>query len=508
MNDAQRRMQEITDEYNIDGAVSVFDKTAGSIQEQADKLSAMDTIAVSEGEELDRQLAAISQKTEVDAALEALKARLARDQHRRPLRPRQREGKDLLGLRREVSPESAGRDGMIGHSWCGRRARQRHSEPMPEAIVRGAIRVHNLKSIDVVVPTGRLVVVTGVSGSGKSSLAFDTLYAEGQRRYVESLSAYARQFLERMEKPDGRLPSTASAPRWRSASARRRATRAPPWPPRPRSTTTCACCSPAWGGPSATAAAPRSRRTPRSRWPSGCSGCPAGARVLVGFPLAAGGTPRADLLRAPAEARLPPAPGRRGSGVAWRASTPQSPAAQADPLLVLVDRLAAGPDPRLAPRRLAGDGLRRGRRPGPRAGRGRAAAALLRGLRLRALRARLRGAAAAPLLLQQPLRRLPHLPRLRQPDRGRPGPGDPRQAKTLSAGRDRALEQAPLQGPARPSCAGSRAAAASPWTCPGRTCPRSTAGCVLEGDEEFQGVVGFFRWLEARRSTRSRSACS
>jgi phage shock protein A len=76
MNEAQRRMQNITDEYNIDGAVSVFDKTAGSIQEQADKLSAMDSIAVSEGDELDRQLSALSQKTEVDAALEALKARL------------------------------------------------------------------------------------------------------------------------------------------------------------------------------------------------------------------------------------------------------------------------------------------------------------------------------------------------------------------------------------------------------------------------------------------------
>lgn len=76
MNAAQRKMQAITDEYNIDGAVSVFDKTASSIQENADKLAAMDTIAVSEGEELDRQLAAISQKTEVDAALDALKARL------------------------------------------------------------------------------------------------------------------------------------------------------------------------------------------------------------------------------------------------------------------------------------------------------------------------------------------------------------------------------------------------------------------------------------------------
>ena len=68
-------------------------------------------------------------------------------------------------------------------------------------VVRGA-RVHNLKNIDFEVPHNRLTVVTGVSGSGKSSLAFDTIYAEGQRRYVESLSAYARQFLERIEKPD------------------------------------------------------------------------------------------------------------------------------------------------------------------------------------------------------------------------------------------------------------------------------------------------------------------
>src|SRR5271169_775457 len=73
---------------------------------------------------------------------------------------------------------------------------------MSDSIELRGIRVHNLKNIDVSVPTRRLVVVTGVSGSGKSSLAFDTLYAEGQRRYVESLSAYARQFLERMEKPD------------------------------------------------------------------------------------------------------------------------------------------------------------------------------------------------------------------------------------------------------------------------------------------------------------------
>jgi phage shock protein A len=91
MNEAQRRMQAITDEYNIDGAVTVFDKTAASIQEQADKLSAMDSIAVSEGDELDRQLAAISQKTEVDSALEALKARLAGGASAAEERPREKE---------------------------------------------------------------------------------------------------------------------------------------------------------------------------------------------------------------------------------------------------------------------------------------------------------------------------------------------------------------------------------------------------------------------------------
>ena len=72
---------------------------------------------------------------------------------------------------------------------------------MDSIVIKGA-REHNLKNIDLTLPRDRLVVLTGLSGSGKSSLAFDTLYAEGQRRYVESLSAYARQFLDRMDKPD------------------------------------------------------------------------------------------------------------------------------------------------------------------------------------------------------------------------------------------------------------------------------------------------------------------
>src|SRR5262252_9432979 len=73
--------------------------------------------------------------------------------------------------------------------------------PSPVIRIRGA-RTHNLKNISVSIPVGRLTVITGVSRSGKSSLAFDTLYAEGQRRYAESLSTYARQFLERLDRPD------------------------------------------------------------------------------------------------------------------------------------------------------------------------------------------------------------------------------------------------------------------------------------------------------------------
>src|ERR1017187_10954406 len=74
-------------------------------------------------------------------------------------------------------------------------------DPKHYIIIKGA-RQHNLKNVDVAIPRNRFIVITGISGSGKSSLAFDTLYAEGQRRYVESLSSYARQFLGRINKPD------------------------------------------------------------------------------------------------------------------------------------------------------------------------------------------------------------------------------------------------------------------------------------------------------------------
>ena len=106
-------------------------------------------------------------------------------------------------------------------------------------IIKGA-REHNLKNIDLTLPRNKLIVFTGLSGSGKSSLAFDTIYAEGQRRYVESLSSYARLFLGQMEKPDvdyieGLSPAIRAPP----------ITRVPLLELSPRFTTTCACCMPA-----------------------------------------------------------------------------------------------------------------------------------------------------------------------------------------------------------------------------------------------------------------------
>ncbi len=98
---------------------------------------------------------------------------------------------DVSEKRQRPPDVSAGTDSETASSHIGQGA----------IVVRGA-RVHNLKNVDCEIPHHQLTVVTGVSGSGKSSLAFDTIYAEGQRRYIESLSAYARQFLERMEKPD------------------------------------------------------------------------------------------------------------------------------------------------------------------------------------------------------------------------------------------------------------------------------------------------------------------
>src|SRR3989475_401091 len=105
-------------------------------------------------------------------------------------------GEGSGGIRAEAPAATAWPDAAVASA-----SNPPEMQGIPVMEVRGA-RVHNLKNINCEIPHYKLTVVTGVSGSGKSSLAFDTVYAEGQRRYVESLSAYARQFLERMEKPD------------------------------------------------------------------------------------------------------------------------------------------------------------------------------------------------------------------------------------------------------------------------------------------------------------------
>ena len=134
----------------------------------------------------------------------------------------------------------------------------------PKSIRIVGAREHNLKNVSIEIPRDRLIVITGLSGSGKSSLAFDTIYAEGQRKYVESLSAYARQFLDQIQKPDcdeieGLPPTIAIEQRQGSSN--------------PRSTvattteiyTTCACSTRGRASRRAGCAASRSRRSRPSR---------------------------------------------------------------------------------------------------------------------------------------------------------------------------------------------------------------------------------------------------
>ena len=418
MNDAQRRMQDITDEYNIDGAVSVFDKTAGSIQEQADKLSAMDTIAVSEGEDLDRQLAPDQPEDRGGRRPGGPQGPPGRGRagHRAQRPPRQKEKvssafDEKLGeprLRATPDPPTAV---LISSAFVPTPDIPAvGGEPrMPDAIVARGVRVHNLKNIDVVrARPGRLVVVTGVSGSGKSSLAFDTFYAEGQRRYVESLSAYARQFLERMEKPARRRRGRASARPSPSGSGRPRATRAPRWPPPPRSTTTCALlfarvgrtvCDTCGSEVTKDIAGVGGRR--------GCWACPRTPASWSAFPLAAGGTPLAGPRRAAAQARLPAGCWSAEDGARLDELDEAAAAGLPDPMLVLVDRLSVRPEDRgrASPTRWR----RRSRR-----ARGGRVVQVADGPLLRfserfdcaRCAQRLRGAAAAAVLLQQPLRRL------------------------------------------------------------------------------------------------------
>src|SRR5262245_39661017 len=215
---------------------------------------------------------------------------------------------------------------------------------MPSEIVARGVRVHNLKGVDVSVPTRKLVVVTGVSGSGKSSLAFDTLYAEGQRRYVESLSAYARQFLERMEKPavdalDGVCPAIAIKQRITSRNPRSTVATSTEIHDHLRllfarlGRTRCEACD---------------REVQRDSAPSAAErllGLPEGTRLLVGFAAATDGASPADFLD-----RMQ----RRGytrllqgnAAVDFAELQAALPETLAEPVVVVVDRLVVREDSR------------------------------------------------------------------------------------------------------------------------------------------------------------------
>jgi excinuclease ABC subunit A len=181
--------------------------------------------------------------------------------------------------------------------------------PQDQLVVRGA-REHNLKDVTVAFPRDRLVVITGLSGSGKSSLAFDTIYAEGQRRYVESLSAYARQFLGQMEKPDvdqidGLSRRSRSTRRARPATPGRRSG------PSPRSTTTSGCCSPASASRTAPTAIRSSARA-SSRSSTRCSACRGNAAARFSGPDQGPQDRGRSRLRRRPPAGLRPRPGRWG----------------------------------------------------------------------------------------------------------------------------------------------------------------------------------------------------
>jgi len=364
----------------------------------------------------------------------------------------------------------------------------------PPIVARG-VRVHNLKGIDVVIPTGRLVVITGVSGSGKSSLAFDTLYAEGHRRYVESLSVYARQFLDRMERPaldsmDGICPAVAIRQR---APARN-----------PRSTvatateihdhlrllfakvgrTVCPTCAAVVSRDTAESVADRIRALPD------------GARAMIVFPIAVGGTPHADLVD-----RLRKRGFRRllaGEEVMDLEAAEAGKVALGDPLHVIVDRLVPATDP---PGRVT-EALATAFAEGM----GRALVKVVGGPLLQFSEAfecaRCAHAFEEPqprlFSFNNPFGACPTchgFGNIIEVDQGLVVP-DP--TKTLAGGavepwsrpRYRALVAEMKRFARRQGIPLDRA-----WS----DLTEEHRRAILEGDEEFQGVIGFFRWLETRK---------
>ena len=366
---------------------------------------------------------------------------------------------------------------------------------MSQPIVARGVRVHNLKNIDVVIPTGRLVVITGVSGSGKSSLAFDTLYAEGHRRYVESLSVYARQFLDRMERPaldsmDGICPAVAIRQR---APARN-----------PRSTvatateihdhlrllfakvgrTVCPTCASVVSRDTAETVADR------------IHALPAGARAMVLFPTPVGGIPLPDLVD-----RLRKRGYRRvlaGEETVDLEAAETPGLALGDPLRVVVDRITPSVDP---PGRVTeavatafAEGL------------GRALVKVVGGPLLEFSEAF--ECARCGQAFEEPQ---PRLFSFNNPFGACPachGFGNlieidqelvvPDPARTLAGG---AIE--PWSRPRYRAVVAEMKRFARrhgvPVDVPWSDLPEEHRRLVLEGDEEFQGVIGFFRGLETKK---------
>ena len=367
---------------------------------------------------------------------------------------------------------------------------------MDDSIKLRGVRTHNLKSVDLDVPLDKLIVVTGVSGSGKSSLAFDTLYAEGQRRYIESLSSYARQFLERMDKPDADLIEgipPAIAIQQKAATKNPRSTVA---------TVTeifdylrvlyarigtvhCLQCG-----------KPVSRDT-----------IDAMADALLALPAA---TQAAITFAWPAERGMGPLKKLGFYRLLRGGEVVEANGARfrKDEVLdIFVDRLALDPCRPRAPRRFSRirpqTGRRAPRRPHGRRPRPR----LLRQARVQGLRPPLRRSLPEPLLLQQPPGRLPGLPRLRRPGRHRRGQDHPRPLPVPRGRGRRAVDQArlarddagnaprgpqaqdPDQGPVQRPQAATTSASSSTAATAGWGSRASSTGC-------------------SPRNTRSRSASS
>ncbi|HUG53798.1 MAG TPA: excinuclease ABC subunit UvrA [Vicinamibacteria bacterium] len=366
---------------------------------------------------------------------------------------------------------------------------------MAEAIVARGVRVHNLKGIDVSIPTRRLVVVTGVSGSGKSSLAFDTLYAEGHRRYVESLSAYARQFLERMEKPavdgvDGICPAVAIRQRTPSRNPRSTVATATEIHDHLRvlfarvGRTVCGSCGSEVTKDTAESVAQR------------LLGLPEESRVLVAFPVSAGGIPRRDLFE-----RLLKRGFRRllaGEEAVEIEGLEAAAAPGGDQMLVLVDRVSAREESRA---RLV-DSLEAAFAEGG----GRAVVRVVGGRELRFSEGF--DCARCGRSFEEPQ---PRLFSFNNPYGACPtchGFGNLIEVDQdlVIPDKERSLRQGAVEPWNKPHYktaltelrrfARRRGISMdTPWS----GLPEEHRRLVLEGDEEFQGVVGFFRWLETKK---------